>query len=118
MDVTERLQAFQAKLSLWNRRLETDNFANFPMLKEVISHSRIDDTETLAPFMHGNMCENLDTLQQSLKTYCLDDVNFELWIRNLFLADLNAFCDDNLEKMTSLNLGQCKCYEVISTQRT
>ena len=98
MDVTERLQAFQAKLSLWKRRLETDNFVDFPMLEEVISHSQIDNTETLAPFLHGNMCENLDTLPQSLKSYCLDDVNFELWIRNLFLADLNAFSDDDLEK--------------------
>ena len=78
VNVTERLQAIQAKLSLWKRRLETDNFANFPMLEEVISHSRIDNTETMAPFLRGNMCENLDTLQQSLKSYCLDDVNFEL----------------------------------------
>ena len=70
VDVTERLQAFQAKLSLWKRRLETDNFANFPMLEEVISHSRIDNTETLAPFLRENMCKNLDTLQQSLRLEC------------------------------------------------
>ena len=25
-------------------------------------------------------------------------MNFELWIRNPFLADLNAFCDDHLAK--------------------
>ena len=25
-------------------------------------------------------------------------MNFELWIRNPFLADLNAFCDDDLAK--------------------
>ena len=39
MDITERLQGFQAKLPLWKKRLETDNFANFPMLDEVISQS-------------------------------------------------------------------------------
>ena len=50
MDVTERLQAFQAKLPLWKRRLETDNFVNFPMLEEVISQSRIDNTKAMAPF--------------------------------------------------------------------
>ena len=33
IDVTERLQAFQAK------RLKGANFANFPMLEEVISQS-------------------------------------------------------------------------------
>ena len=44
------------------------------------------------------MCENLDRLQQCLKNYSSDDVNFELWIHNPFLADLNAFCDDDLAK--------------------
>ena len=72
IDVTERLQAFQAKLPLWKRRLETDNFANLPMLEEVISQSRIDNTEALSPSLRGNMCESLDRLQQSFKRYCLD----------------------------------------------
>ena len=44
------------------------------------------------------MCENLDRLQQSFKSYCPDDLNFELWIRNPFLADLDAVCDDDLAK--------------------
>jgi len=63
IDVIERLQTFQAKLPLWKRRLETDNFANFPMLEEAISQSRIDNTETLSPSLRGNICENLDRLQ-------------------------------------------------------
>ena len=42
------------------------------------------------------MCENLDGLRQSLKSYCSDDVNFELWICNPFLADLDAVCDEDL----------------------
>ena len=42
--------------------------------------------------------------KQSLKSYCLDDVNFELWIRNPFLADLNAFCDDDLAKDNLIEL--------------
>ena len=98
MDVTKRLQAFQAKLSLWKRRLGTNNFANFPMLKEVISQSRFDNAEALPPFLRGNMCENLDRLQQSLKNYCSNDVNFKLEIRNSFLADVDAICDDDLAK--------------------
>ena len=44
------------------------------------------------------MCKILDRLQLSLKSYCSDDVNFEFWIRNPFLADLNAFGDDDLAK--------------------
>ena len=67
MDVTERLQAFQAKLPLWKRRLETDNFANFPMLEEVISQSRIDNTEGLLSSLRGNMCENLTDCSNLLK---------------------------------------------------
>ena len=98
IDAMERLQAFQAKLPLWKRRLETDNFANFPMLEEVITQSRINNIETLSPSLRGNMCENIDRLQQSFKSYCPDDLNFELWIRNPFLADLDAVCDDDLAK--------------------
>ena len=55
MHVTKRLQAFQAKLLLWKRKLDTENFANFPMLEEVISQSRVDNTEALAPFLRRNM---------------------------------------------------------------
>ena len=98
IDAMERLQAFQAKLLLWKRRLETDNFANFPTLEEVITQSRINNIETLSPSLRGNMCENLDRLHQSFKSYCPDDLNFELWIRNPFLADLDAVCDDDLAK--------------------
>ena len=37
-------------------------------------------------------------MQQSFKSYCSDDLNFELCIGSPFLADLNAVCDDNLAK--------------------
>ena len=78
--------------------------ANFPMLDEVISQSRIDNAEALAPFLRGNMCKNLDRLQQSLKSYCSDDANFELGICNPFLAVLNAVCDDGLAKDDHIEL--------------
>ena len=68
------------------------------MLEEVITQSQINNIETLSPSLRGNMCENLDRLQQSFKSYCPDDLNFELWIRNPFLADLDAVCDDDLAK--------------------
>ena len=68
------------------------------MLEEVITQSRINNIEILSPSLHGNMCENLYKLQQSFKSYCPDDLNFELWIRNPFLAYLDAVCDDDLAK--------------------
>ena len=60
IDAMERLQAFQAKLPLQKRRLETDNFANLPMLDEVITQSRINNIVILSPSLRGNRCENLD----------------------------------------------------------
>ena len=68
------------------------------MLEGVISQSRIDNTKVLSPSLHGNMCEYLDRLQQSFKSYCSGDLNFDLWIRNPFLAYLDAVCDDDLAK--------------------
>jgi len=64
----------------------------------VISQSRIDNAEALSPSLCGNVCENLDRLQQFFRRYCSDDLNFELWIRDPFLADLDAVCDDDLAK--------------------
>ena len=118
IDAKKRLQAFQAKLPLWKRRLETDNFANFPMLEEVITQSRINNIETLSPSLRGNMCKNLNRLQQSFKSYCPDDLNFELWIRNPFLADLDAACDDDLAKDDLIELRTMQMLRTISTQRT
>ena len=57
----------------------------------MISRSQIDNIEALAPFLR----ENLDRLQQSLESYGSDDMNFELWICNLFFADLDAICDED-----------------------
>jgi len=37
---------------------------------------------------HTNMCEDLDRPQHSFKHYCSDDLSFEMWICNSFLADL------------------------------
>ena len=44
------------------------------------------------------MCDSLDRLQQSLKSYCSDNVNFEFLICNPFLVGLDAVCDDDLVK--------------------
>ena len=74
------------------------------MLKEVISQRQIDITDALAPFLRGDMRENLDRQQQSLNSYCSDDVNFELWIRNPFLANLDPVCDDDLAKNDLIEL--------------
>ena len=68
------------------------------MLDEVISQSRIDNTRILSCSLPGNMCENLNGLHQPFKRCCSIDLNFESWIRNLFLADLDSIGDDDLAK--------------------
>ena len=104
IDAKERLQAFQRILHLWQMRLKTFNFADFPMLEDVITPSQINNIKTLSPSLRKNMFENLDRLQQSFKSYCPDDLNFDLWIRNSFLADLDAVCDDDLAKNDLIEL--------------
>ena len=50
MDAAERLQALLGKLSLWKRRLEVGNYANFPMLEEVLLHDRVE-IKSLSTFL-------------------------------------------------------------------
>jgi len=48
-DVNEKSKLFQAKFSLWKKRLETDNFANFSMLEDVLSQDGINNN--IMPFI-------------------------------------------------------------------
>ena len=105
-------------LPLWKRRLETNNFPNFPMLNEVISQSRIDNTKPLSSSLRENMCKNLNRLQQSFKRYCSDDVNFKLWIRNPFLADLDSIGDDNLSKEDLIELRTMQIFRSDFSSKT
>ena len=52
------------------KEIRDRQFANFPVLEEVISQGRIDNTEVLSLSLSGNMPENLDRLQQSFKSQC------------------------------------------------
>ena len=58
----------------------------------------MDNTEALSHFLRENMCKNSDKLHQSFKNYCSDDLNFELWICNPFLADLGSIGNYDLAK--------------------
>ena len=42
MDAAERLQALLAKLPLWKRRIEVGNYANFPILEDVLLQEGIN----------------------------------------------------------------------------
>ena len=48
MDDAENLQTLLAKLPLRKRRLEADNFANFPMLEEVLLQDGVERDKALS----------------------------------------------------------------------
>lgn len=105
MDAAETLQALLAKLPLWKRRVETHNYANFPILEEVLLQSGVERPKTLSVSLHTEMCRHLETLQNSFKGYfCSDDLKVEAWIRNPFLADINHIDDADLAKDDLIDL--------------
>ncbi|XP_042227387.1 protein ZBED8-like [Homarus americanus] len=69
LDAAERLQAFLAKLPLWKRRLEADNYANFPMLEEVLLQDGIESDKALSISLQAEFCRHLDTLQNYFKGF-------------------------------------------------
>ncbi|XP_042236517.1 protein ZBED8-like [Homarus americanus] len=105
MGAAERLQAFLAKLPLWKRRLEADNYANFPMLEEALLQDGIESDKALSISLQAEFCRHLDTLQNSFKGYfCLGDLKVETWIRNPFLADIDCISDEDLAKDDLIDL--------------
>ena len=67
MDAAERIKAFLAKLSLWKRKLEADNYTNFPMLEEVLQQDGSESNNALSSSLQAEFCRHLDTLQKSFK---------------------------------------------------
>ncbi|XP_042210759.1 protein ZBED8-like [Homarus americanus] len=105
MDAAERLQAFLIKLPLWKRRLEADNYANFPKLEEVLLQDGTESDEALSISLQAEFCRHLDTLQNSFKGYfCSGDLKVETWIRNPFLADIDCLSDEDLAKDDLIDL--------------
>jgi len=105
MDAAENLQALLAKLPLWKRRLEADNYANFPMLEEVLLQDGVERDKALSISLQAEMCRHLETLQNSFEGYfCSDDLKVQTWIRNPFLADINCITDADLAKDDLIDL--------------
>ena len=48
MDAAERLQALLAKLPLWKRRIEVGNYANFPILEDVLLQEGINKSLSIS----------------------------------------------------------------------
>ena len=69
MDAAEKLNAFLLKLSLWKYRLEVGNYANFPMLKDLILKDETQKESDIFISMRKKFCSHLDTLQTSFEGY-------------------------------------------------
>ncbi|XP_013923726.1 PREDICTED: protein ZBED8-like [Thamnophis sirtalis] len=72
IEAEENLKAFQKKLPLWKRRIENDNFANFPLLDDCVSKiedvSGIRDISVPAELKQA-IALHLDSLAKSLDGY-------------------------------------------------
>ncbi|KAL4104806.1 hypothetical protein QTP88_020082 [Uroleucon formosanum] len=101
MDASEKINAFVSKISLWKRRLQSENLPNFPTLEQELSKNNI----ALSSSMKAQICEHLDVLENSFGNYF--DFTFsksEIWLRNPFLVDLNTIDDSDLVKDELIDL--------------
>ena len=72
IEAEEKMSAFQRKLKLWRQRLENSNFANFPLLDEVVSNGSAINDKVSCNELHGLLpvfTENLQKLQKSFENY-------------------------------------------------
>ena len=84
------MSAFHKKLKLWRQRLENNNFANFPLLDEVVSYgSAINDEvscnelQELLPVF----TEHLQKLQRSFENYFPEQMQYPAWVHQPFSYD-------------------------------
>ncbi|KAI6647718.1 Protein ZBED8-like [Oopsacas minuta] len=105
VDAAERLQALLGKLGLWKTRLEVGNYANFSMLEEVLQHDGVERNKPLSASLRNEMCEHLDTLQNSFTGYFFSgDLKVETLFRYPFSTDVNSIDDSGLAKDDIIDL--------------
>ncbi|KAL0879709.1 hypothetical protein ABMA27_003424 [Loxostege sticticalis] len=96
VDASERLKGFLGKLPLWKRRVESNHFANFPMLEELI---REENSNTISKMVQNEVSKHLETLQTSFEGYfSSESLEKETWVRSPFLIDIDNISDEDLIK--------------------
>ena len=96
VDASERLKGFICKLPLWKRRVESGNFANFPMFEELIAQG---DGNTISKMLQREVSKHSDTLQTSFEGYFnLESLENETWVRGPFIIDTDNISDEDLIK--------------------
>ena len=113
MDAAEKLNAFLFKLSLWNRRLEVGNYANFPLIEDLILKNETRKENDIFISMRKEFCSHSDTLQTSFESYFnLGSLKDEAWIRNPLLIDLNSINDKDPNKDDLIDLRAIKLFQI------
>nr|XP_024655565.1 protein ZBED8-like [Maylandia zebra] len=97
IEAEEHLKAFQKKLTLWKRRTENNNFANFPLLDNCVS--KVEDVSgigdvSVSTELKQTIATHLDELAKSLDRYFPTRESYPAWVRQPFTfavetADVN-----------------------------
>ncbi|GAA6099628.1 protein ZBED8 [Tachysurus ichikawai] len=111
IEAEENLKAFQKKLPLWKRRIENDNFANFPLLDDCVC--KIEDVSgigdiSLPAELKQAIATHLDELAKSLDGYFPTRESYPAWVRQPFTfsvktTDVN---DEYLEEIIEIQQSQ------------
>ena len=95
IEAQEKIKGFHDKLSLWKRRVENGNLANFILLDEVILENGVE--KAVPSSLQNEISQHLSELQVHMKEVCLSEEDagkFE-WVRFPFLCEINSMRDEN-----------------------
>ena len=99
----EKVKAFKLKLSLWSRRIDNGNLANFPSLDEIANNSLLQNVK-------NEIISHLKILVDSFDGYfSAGELNYyQRWIINPFLFDLTKMSDDDNLKENLIEMKSCQ----------
>ena len=101
------------KLSLWKCRLEVGNYANFPLLEDLILKDETRKESDIFISMKKEFCSHLNTLQTFFEGYFnLGSLKDEAWIQNPFLIDFNSIDDEDPNKDDLIDLKASKLLQI------
>ncbi|XP_040278289.1 protein ZBED8-like [Bufo bufo] len=111
IEAEENLKAFQKKLPLWKRRIENDNFANFPLLDDCVS--KIEDISGIGDIsvpteLKQAIATHLDELATSLDGYFPTRESYPAWVRQpfTFSVETTDVNDEYLDEIIELQQSQ------------
>ena len=112
LDAREKLNALTCKLKVFENRVETCNFANFPNLEEVVNNKNVS-------VVQEEIRSHLKSLSSAFSDYFTADElsSPNTWIQQPFLAKLDANDDDVTELIELQNSSKSKLqFEVMKLE--